>query len=305
MAYSVTDAMVLQFGTNVRHLAQQKGSRLRPAVYEDTVTGEAAYLEQLAPTAARKVLARHGDSPMMNSQHLRRQVAIYDYDWGDLVDRLDKVRLLEDPASEYAIAANNALKRGYDDEIIAAAFGPARAGHSGGTIITWPNGSTESTPAQPGGAVIVVNDWSYGIASGNAPLTISKLISAKVALMAAEGDEDEEYYLSCPAAQIGALLSTTEATSADYNSVRALVDGNIDQYMGFKFLRSERLQVNASGQRRVIAWRKSGLGLAIGRDIESQMAQRPDKRFATYVYCDTAIGATRMEEVKLCEIVCV
>ena len=54
MSFTVTDAFVQQFSGNVRYLAQQKASRLRPAVLEDNITGEAAYMEQLAPTTARK-----------------------------------------------------------------------------------------------------------------------------------------------------------------------------------------------------------------------------------------------------------
>ena len=96
----------------------------------------------------------------------------------------------------------------------------------------------------------------------------------------------------------------TEATSSDYNTVRALYDGKIDTFVGFKFIHSERLQKNASGYWRVPAWRKSAMGLGINRDIESQSAPRPDKRFAQYVYCDESIGGARLEEAKLVELVC-
>jgi hypothetical protein len=34
------------------------------------------------------------------------------------------------------------------------------------------------------------------------------------------------------------------------------------------------------------------------------MAERPDKRFSMQVYLDMSIGATRLEESKLVEIVC-
>lgn len=304
MSFTVTDAMVQQFGSNVRHLAQQSEARLRGKVIEEQITGDSAYLEQMAPTAARKIVTRHADSPMMNTQHLRRRIAPYDYDWGDLVDRLDKLKLLIDPESQYAKAAGMAMRRGQDDEIIQAFFGTAYTGHSGSTVVTWPNGNNESSPAAPGGTVVAVADWSYGTGSGAAGLTVSKLISASVALDQAEGDEEEERYILVGGKQKGDLLKTTEATSADYNTVRALYDGKIDTFVGFKFIHSERLQKNASNQWRVPAWRKSGMGLGINRDIESQSAPRPDKRFAQYVYCDESIGGARLEEPKVVEIVC-
>ncbi len=304
MSFTVTDAFVQQFTGNVSFLAQQMQARLRGATVEDTIVGESAFMEQVAPTYARKMQSRHGDTPIMNTQHLRRRVTVFGYNWGDLVDRLDKVRLLIDPASTYARAAAMAMSRGQDDEIIAAFFGTAYTGHSGATQLTWPNGNSESSPTAPGGTQVAVNDWTYGNGSGNAGLTISKLISAMVALDAAEGDENEERFIALGARQKGQLLATTEVTSGDYNTVRALVDAKIDTFMGFRVIHSERLQTNSSGYWRVPAWRKSAMGFGIAQDIEGRIAERPDKNFSTQVYTDMSLGATRLEEAKLVEIVC-
>jgi hypothetical protein len=304
MSFTVTDAMVQQFGSNVRHLAQQTDARLRGKVIEEQITGDSAYMEQLAPTYARKVTTRHDDSPIMNTQHLRRRVAPYDYDFGDLIDKLDKLKLLIDPESQYAIAGAAAMRRGQDDEVIQAFFGTAYTGHTGSTVVTWPNGNNESQPPAPGGTVVGVADWSYGTGSGNAGLTVSKLISASVALDAAEGDEEEERFILVKGRQKGDLLKTTEATSADYNTVRALYDGKIDTFVGFRFIHSERIQQDASNYWRVPAWRKSGMGLGINQDIESNSAVRPDKRFSQYVYCAESIGGARLEEAKVVEIKC-
>lgn len=309
MSFTVTDAFVDQFTGNVSFLAQQRRSRLRDTVLEDVITGEAAYLEQVAPTAARKVLARHSDSPIMNTQHLRRRVAPYDYDWGDLVDRLDRVRLLIDPTSTYARNAAFAMNRGFDDEIIGSMFGTAYTGHSGSTAVTWPNGNSESAPTTPAGTQVAVSDWTYGNGSGNAGLTISKLVSAMVALDAAEGDEEEEErYGIIGAKQKGNLLATTEATLMEFGVAKEdlapLRDGKIAKIMGFELRHSERLQTNGSGYFRVPFYRKSALGIGLAQDIQGQMAPRPDKRFAIYVYADMSVGGARLEEAKLVELIC-
>jgi hypothetical protein len=305
MSFTITDAFVQQFSSNIHMLAQQRKSRLRGRVLEENITGDSAYMEQLAPTTARKVTTRHADSPLANMQHLRRRIAAYDYDQGDLIDKLDKVKLLIDPASAYAQNIGSALGRGQDDEIIGAFFATAYTGHSGATGITWPNGNSESSPTTPAGTQIAVDDWTYGNGSGNSGLTISKLISASVALDAAEGDEEnEERYILVTSKQKGNLLATTEATSADYNTVKALYDGKIDTFMGFKFIHSERLQKNSSSRYRVPAWRKSAMGLGIVQDIQGQIAPRPDKRFSWYCYGDESIGASRLEESKLVELIC-
>ena len=304
MSFTVSDAFVQQFTGNVSYLAQQKKSRLRPTVVSDAISGESAFMEQLAPTAARKVQARHADSPMMNTQHLRRRVTPYDYDWGDLIDQEDKVRLLIDPESSYANAAAYALERSVDDEIISCLWGTAYTGHAGATAVAWPNGNSESSPTAPAGAVVAVNSWAYGNGSGNVGLTVSKLIEASVALDAAEGDEDEVRFLVLGAKQKGNLLATTEATSDDYNEVKALVEGKITRFMGFNVIHSERLSQDTNGYTRVPAYRKSAIGLGIAKDIWSRMDERPDKRFSWYVYAAMSLGATRLEEAKLVEIKC-
>lgn len=307
VSFTVTDAFVNQYSANVRIMAQQKDARFRPCMIEEQITGEAAYLDQLAPTGARKVQARHADSPLMNSQHLRRRVAPYDYDWGDLVDKLDKARMLNDPTSSYAMNAGFAMARAYDDEFVSAIFGTAYAGHAGATALTWPNGNSESTPAQPAGTQVAVNDWTYGNGNGNAGLTISKIISGRVALLTGEGDESEEIYLGVGAKQIGNLLATTEFTSSDYSEVKALNQKTFHMMtaLGVTFVHTERLQLNGSGQYRLPMWRKSGMGVGLLRDVEGRIAERADKKFSVYVYSDESLGAARLEEVKVAEIICV
>jgi hypothetical protein len=267
VSFTIDNAWVSTFQTNVRHLAQQTEARFRGCVLEDTIHAEAGFMEQMGPTAARRVTSRHGDSPLMNLQHLRRRIAPYPYDWGDLIDRQDRVRTIIDPDSNYSKAASSAMRRGQDDEIVAAFFGTAYAGHDGSLPIIWPNGNAESVPTTPGGTVVGVSDWTYGQGSGASGLTISKLISAQVALLAAEGDNEEESYLAIGARQLGNLLATTEFTSAEYNDLRSLNKANFNgqTFAGFKLVHSERLQKNASGQTRVVAWRKSGMGLGIAR----------------------------------------
>jgi len=308
MSFQVTDAFVQQFTGNVSLLAQQDNSRLRGRTIEDAITGESAYLEQVAPTAAVKVVARHSDSPIMNTQHLRRRIAPYDYAWGDMVDNLDKARLLIDPESTYARNAAMAMNRAYDDEIIAAFFGTAYTGHAGGTALTWPNGNSESTPTTPAGLQVAVTDWTYGNGSGSVGLTISKLISAMVALDAAEGDLNEPRYCAIQAKQKGNLLATTEATLKEYgvakDDLAPLRDGKIAMIVGFETIHTERLLLDGSGNRRIPAWRKSAMGMGVARDIAGRIAERPDKRFSVYVYTDMSVGASRLEEVKLVEIAC-
>ena len=99
----ITTAFVKQFGSNVEQLVQQKGSRIRGACrIESGITGEEAYFDQLGATAAVQKTTRNADTPLIKSDHQRRRVSMYDYEWADLVDKEDRLKMLIDPESSYA-----------------------------------------------------------------------------------------------------------------------------------------------------------------------------------------------------------
>ena len=100
------------------------------------------------------------------------------------------------------------------------------------------------------------------------------------------------------------MLAITQITSADYNSVKALVQGQIDTFMGFKFIRTQRLGTDTNGNRQVLAFNQSALGLAVGSDISTKISERADKNYATQVFLSMTIGATRVEDEKMVEIAC-
>lgn len=293
MSFQITEAFVNQYGSAMRQRAQQHGSRLRGAVMLETGVGKTYYFDYVGAVEAQEITTRHGDSPLNSTPHNRRRVDLSGADTGDLIDSLDKVQMLADPTAGYIMAHGDAMGRKMDDRIISAFFADAKAGQEGATTVSFPAANQ-----------IAVNSWAYGTGTGNAGLTISKLIEAKVLLDAGEGDPNEERYIACSAKQIGNLLATTEATSKDYNEVQALVDGRINRFMGFNFIRTQRLLTDGSGYRRLPCWARSGMGLAIGADITQQIAPRADKRFAWYAYFQMFIGATRLEEEKVVEIKC-
>lgn len=108
----------------------------------------------------------------------------------------------------------------------------------------------------------------------------------------------------CAAGQIADLLNVTQVTSADYNTVKALAQGEIDTYLGCKFIRSQRLGTDSDGNRQVLMFTQSALGLAVGADIQTKISERADKNYATQVFLSMSIGATRIEEEKMVEIAC-
>ena len=294
MSFQITDNFVEQYKANVTLLTQQKGSRLRGTVTEVTMTGKTMFVEQFGATAAVKRTSRHGDSPLISTPSSRRALSPSDYEWGDLIDKADQVRLLIDPTSPYSINAAYAMGRAMDDEIIRAASDDSSKTGVDGTTNT-------SLPA----AQTIAVDYVESGADTDSNLTVGKLRRARDQFGINDVDMDETLHIVVSQSQITALLRDDEVTSADFNTVRALVNGEINTYMGFQFHRTQRIaEVTATNVRTCIAYPASGIMLGIGRDITARITERADKSFSTYVYYSMTIGATRLEEVKVVEILC-
>jgi len=283
MSTQITTAFVNQFSANVTMLSQQQGSLLRDTVDSESVNGEKAFFDQIGSAAAALRTTRHADTPLMETPHDRRMVTLNDYEYADLIDDQDRIRMLASPESSYAKAAANALGRAMDDSIIAAFNASAKTGKAGTTSTALPAGNI--------------------IAHGSAGLTVAKLITAKKLLDAGSVDPSINRYIVVSPEQIEDLLNTTSVTSADFNTVKALATGTVDSFVGFKFIVSNRLKDDGTS-RQCYAWAEDGMKLAIGKDIKAEITQRPDKSYATQVYYCASFGATRMEEAKVIQVLC-
>jgi len=282
MSSQITTAFVQQYSANIQMLSQQMGSLLRDKVRSESVVGKNAYFDQVGSVTAQLKASRHSDTPQIDTPHSRRRVSLADYEFADLIDQQDKVRLLIDPTSTYAQAAAMAMGRAIDDVIIAAATGTAYTGETGAT----------STSAQT------------AIAAGGTALTIAKLRTAKQTFDLADVDPSITRHIVVGPEQINDLLGTTEVSSSDFNTIKALVNGEIDTFLGFKFTTSNRL-AKSGNDRTCIAFAEDGITLGIGKDISARIDERADKSYATQVYYCQSIGATRMEEAKVLGVICV
>lgn len=283
MSFQITTALKEEYNATIQVLMQQKESRLEGAVrVESGAYGRNEFFDQIDATAAVKRTTRHGDTPLISTPHLRRRVSLDDYDWADLIEKFDKLKTVADPQSQYVQNAVMAMNRAKDDAIIAAFVATAYGGMDGSTSYAFDTTNKQILHASTG-------------------LTLAKLLSAKQKLDADEVPENDRYVV-CGSKQINNdLLNTTEVKSADYNTVKALARGEIDTFLGFKFIRSERL-VAASSVRYCYAWQKETLLLAINSDIKTDISERVDKNLAVQVYAGMSIGSTRLDEKGIVQI---
>jgi hypothetical protein len=289
MSNTVTESMVQQYGSNYRILGQQRPSRFQNwCQAEPNIVGASKSVERLGATDAYDLASRHADTRYVDTPHSRRWLDLADKAWADLVDEMDKIRLLADPTSPYVSLGVAALNRAKDDVILAAVRGTVRLGT--GTL---------ALPA------------AQKIAEGGTGLTLAKLLAAKELLDAAEIDDQIQddgqgaptRVLAVSAKQITNLLNTTEIKSIDYNNVKALAMGQVDTFMGFKFVRTERLAKSGT-TRFATAWVKGCVAFGSGKDITTSIDVLPTKNYSVQVYARESVGAARVEDAGVVEIGC-
>lgn len=107
----------------------------------------------------------------------------------------------------------------------------------------------------------------------NTDLNVAKLIKASQILDDAGAPADDRYFVGHTKGK-AALLNTTEVGSNDFNTVKALVKGEVDTFMGFKFIwintRDEGGLPKSGSTRENYAFHKSAIGLAIGNDVTAK-----------------------------------
>ena len=112
------------------------------------------------------------------------------------------------------------------------------------------------------------------VAAGTDNLTTAKVIEAQVALRA-QGVPNSNLYAAINAQGLGGLLNQEEITSSDYNNVKALVNGDVDTFGGFKFVviedRAEGGLTEAANIVDSYFFSQDAVGLAIGIDIKTDV----------------------------------
>lgn len=280
----ITTAFVKQYTDNIRILTQQKGSKLRSAVEVDTnFTGEFKFYDQLGADEMEEKLSRHQDTPIDEADHKRRRITKRDFVHNKLVDLEDELAMLADPKGKYSMSAAYAAGRQMDDVIIESFDATAYTGKEGSTATAF--------------------DANNKIAAGGTGLTKTKMLEA-MQILDDNDVEDEDRHIAVAPKQIVNLLGTVEVASSDYNTVKALVQGEINSWLGFLFHKTTRLGVDGSSNRLVYCWHRWAMQLAIQKEPSARVDQRPDKNYAWQVFMSMSIGATRLEEERIVQIAC-
>lgn len=305
MSDNVTVNRNQMYNSSVYHQVQQKGSKLEGLVRKETIKAKSAYFDSIGQVTALKKTGRHSNTPQVDTPHNRRRVTTADYEWADMVDDQDKLRMIWDPTSYYVQAAVMAFGRAKDDVIIEAVSGIAYAGESGETAVVLGTANK-----------IIANDNS-----GSSKLNVETLRDIKFHFD--KQDMDEQINMVIDAKGVQDLLSDEKLTNQDFAVVKALATGSVNAFMGINFIMSNRLvsqngallfnndgsfdsgagdNIDADGFTKYLAFAKSGVVLAVGEDLVTKIDVRADKSYSTQVYARMSIGGTRLEEEKVLEV---
>jgi hypothetical protein len=300
MSVQITEAFVSQFKANILLLSQQKESLLRRICRMEDVTGDTMYVERIGATVAQLMGARHGDTPQIDTPHSRRKLTMDDYNWADLIDNVDKLKLLISPESTYAQNAVMAFNRAIDEVVITELGGPAYSGHTGAvTVNNYDAGECRIIQSDGTFAVAGVD----GVVAVETGLTIAKVLSCKQLMDDANIDDSRQRYFITNPYNINQMLNTTEVKSSDYNTVKALAQGQLDTYLGFKFIKTTLLNDGPDANEiQSYACAQDAIVLAIAEEPTVRISERDDKNYSTQVYVEMSIGATRVEGPAVVEI---
>ena len=278
------------YAANIMQLAQQKYSKLMPIVYiKPNVKGKTFFQDQIGKWAMSTKGGRNVQTPNNDPNLARRMGTMVDYHDNRMLDRGDELRMISDPRSAYTIAAASALGRQIDTVIANQLLATAKSGETGSTNVTL---GTTSISAH-------VNPT--GTATGTAAtLTFARVRNAKRVLDLEDVEMEDRFFVVSPHG-MDQLLNTTQATSSDYAAVKALVRGEIDTWMGFKWITSNQLSSSGTVSS-CFAMNRYAICLALGAEPLVRTDERTDLSYSWQVYYELNIGAVRLEEARVVEM---
>lgn len=305
MSFQVTATQITTYKNNVEMALQQVESKLAPYAMQESASGKTQELTNLiGPVAGNEATERHGDTKYVNTPHDRRWLAkLPEYYYADMVDTEDRLKAGIDITGAYVKAGAATIKRGWDERFLQGFYGTALTGETGATQVAFPAGNI--CPVDLG-------------AAGPTGLNMAKLRWAKRRLLANLVDTDmEEMFIGVTSVQYDNLLNEVQVISKDFTSAdrKVIESGNLPTILGFNFIQCEygnatsfpraaSLTVDGSGYRRVPVWTKSGMALGIWQAMNAYIDRLPSKQQSVQVYAGTTVSASRTQEGKCLQLLC-
>ena len=258
MSKTLSSVAVTEFDSMVKH-AYQGSSLLRPAVtVRNNVVGDTYKFRNMGKGLANQKSTSDLVTPM-DVSHSFATATLSNWNAPEYTDMFDAAEVNFDEKQELASTIAQSLGRRCDQLVIDAM-------------------DAETT-------------YAATVAEGGTNLTTAKVIDAQVALRR-QGVPNSELFAVVNAGGLDGLLNQEEVTSSDYANVKALVNGDVDTFGGFKFIVVEDrdeggLSVNSDIVDSYF-FHRSAVGLAIGIDMKTSVDWIADR---TSWLCNGALKA--------------
>lgn len=274
-------------------MAQQTKHRLAGLYIADSnIAGSVKRYDQIGAQsyAMRQKTARAQKTEPSDIPTFFRWVRPRPYDKTTWIDEQDHILLgqLPDPQSPTARNHAIAVDRLKDTLLINAALGTNYTGAQGTTATTLP--AAQQVAVNLGGGA-------------NTGLTLAKLISASYTMDTSDVDEMDRVFVYAAKQLNNLLVNVDQVNSVLYNEIRALFKGRVEDFMGFKFIRTQLLPIT-SNVRSCFAYQKEFLLMGIGEEVKTHIDILPENSHAIQVRTVYLADATRMEEQGVVSIAC-
>jgi len=243
MSINLSTVEIQKFDDVVKHQFQARARLRNTVTIRSGVTGETYRFQRMGKGTANQKATQAVVTPM-NIGYAAQTATLQRWLASEYTDIFDKDTVNFDERSELGQTIGKALGRREDQLIIDVL-----------------NGGTYSTTPTVGDA-----DTGLDIVTGAAGLTVDKILEINERFQDLEMD-DEEKHLAITAKGLRDLLTDPEVSSIDFNNVKALLSGELNEWMGMKIhVIGSRTEggLPAPSDQRAFAWAKSAVGYAVG-----------------------------------------
>lgn len=273
-----------EYSTNWISRVQQRRARFDAFVLDESFSGERKRFDRVDKSTAQERTSRKAATPVSDLSTDSRWVHRRTFDLAHVLAEEDARNLapLVLPNSNIIENHTMAYHRTADQIALRAVNGDVITGEAGTTVTALGSGQK--------------------IASGATGLTLAKLLNIVEIFNGADLDEEMGRVIAVGPKQITTLLNTTEIKSADYNTVKALAQGQIDTFMGFKFIVSNLLETSGS-DRLCLAWCKGAIKRVKG-SMRTTIDRLPERTNATQILSMFDMSAVRVYDEGVVQVSC-
>jgi hypothetical protein len=280
MAQSITNAFVTLFDAEVKQAYQGESSILGCVRLRQGVQGNTYKFPKLGKGSATARIPQTDVTPL-NVTYSQVTATMSDYNAAEYSDIFHQAKVNFDERQELVQVVSKAIGRRMDQLILDGLDAASSPSTVAKTVVT--SGSATASN-----------------------LNVGKLIAAKKALDANNVPFDDRHII-VHANNLSGLLGDERAISGDFATVKALVAGEINSFLGFRFYvigdRDEGGLPLSTNDRTCFAFHRSSIGMAVNMNQKTEINYVPEKT-SFLVNSMFSAGAVAIDDEGIVKITC-